>query len=97
VRAQRATMLHRNWHGIREMAIAPDSARTAESLRAVVAAASAMAVWAATFLILWMCCRYLTEDLMISVVLSGVALVTLSPVLGVLTRPAGSDGRHHHG
>jgi hypothetical protein len=90
-------MRHRKWHGIREMASAPDGARTAQSLKAAAAAASAMAVWAATFLILWMCCRYLTEDLMISVVLSGVALVTLSPVLGVLTRPASSDGRRHNG
>jgi hypothetical protein len=79
------------------MASAPDGARTAESLKAVAAAASAVAVWAATFLILWMCCQYLTEDLMVSVVLSGIALVTLSPLLGVLTRPATSDGRRHNG
>jgi hypothetical protein len=90
-------MRHRNWHGIREMASAPDDARAAESLKAFAAAASAVAVWAATFLILWMVCRYLTEDLMVSVVLSGVALVTLSPLLGVLTRPASSDGRRRHG
>jgi predicted PurR-regulated permease PerM len=79
------------------MASASDDARAAKSLKAVAAAVSAMAVWAATFLILWMCCRYLAEDLMVSVVLSGVALVTLSPVLGVLTRPASSDGRRHNG
>jgi hypothetical protein len=57
--------------------------------RRTVFLATGLAAWIGSFLILWMLARFVSDDWIISLLLAGMALVTLSPLLGVLTRPRG--------
>ncbi|AJP71150.1 hypothetical protein TS85_03920 [Sphingomonas hengshuiensis] len=52
-----------------------------------------VAVWAGTFLLLWMAFRLAIADEIVCILVAALALVTLAPILGMLSEPKGGGGR----
>lgn len=51
--------------------------------------ATASIIWIGSFVMLWMLFRFAVGDPMVSLVMAGLGLATLSPLLGVMSSPGG--------
>ena len=60
-----------------------------------VAVMTGLTLWIGSFVLLWMLSRYLIGDLLMSLVVAGLGLATLSPMFGVMSSPPG--GSHGNG
>lgn len=59
------------------------------------AVATGLVLWIGSFVLLWMISRYLIDDMLMSLVVAGLGLATLSPMFGVMSSPPG--GSHGNG